>query len=393
MVFSRAKGRGEPRCGIALVYGQRLDVGGVERHLLDLIEQGAGMYSWTLIGSWTDAFGREAGIRGCRMVRWQGPRRGGAAGPGDHLARLLREADVRIVHQHGPWWSAAVSRAVRRTGCSLIRTVHLPVWSLFRGGAFVRNLKLRVFQLQSRFSTRHRKTRWVFVAESVHRRYLELGLATKELSRTIPNGVQVGRSVPGEDRLRTRTALGLEDDTVAVVFTGRLSFQKGLDTLIDAVSLRRESMAPARVLLVGAGPAEAGLRHRAKRLGVEGLVAFLGERKDVPEILDASDVFVLPSRFEALSYSLLEALAAGLPAVVTDVGDSRRVVEKTGSGIVVPAGDAGALASAIAGIVRDPHVRAEFSKRALRLAEPYTLGAFWQGHERLYEEIATTAGF
>lgn len=203
----------------------------------------------------------------------------------------------------------------------------------------------------------------------------------------IPNGVDTSRRLPAGVRRAMRRDLNLAEEDVAVVFVGRLDRQKGVDTLLDGLALARGTLAGVRVVLVGDGPARSALEAKTASLGLGGVVHFLGQRSDVPAILASGDLFVLPSRFEALSLSLLEALAAGLPAVVSAVGDHPRLVDSLGAGLVVPTDDAAALGAALTVMVSDAQVRAEYSKRAATLGEPFSLDTFWRHHEALYRSM------
>jgi glycosyltransferase involved in cell wall biosynthesis len=128
-----------------------------------------------------------------------------------------------------------------------------------------------------------------------------------------------------------------------------------------------------RFLLVGDGAARKDFEAQVAALGVQANVLFLGRRNDVPVILACCDIAVLPSQAEGLPNAVLEYLAAGLPAIASNVGGSAEVIQDGVSGLLVPPGDSGALASALLKVLRDPdlprrlaaggqeHVRKNFS--------------------------------
>ncbi len=142
---------------------------------------------------------------------------------------------------------------------------------------------------------------------------------------------------------------------------GRLTRQKGFDVLVDAVRLLADDGVPVRVTVGGEGPESADLARRAAGLPVE----LLGEVDDVGAWLAGLDLVVLPSRYEGLPFVLLEAMAAGVPVVATDVGDVRDAVD--GTVALVPPEDPAALAAAIRGLA-DPGRRAEAARAARRRA-------------------------
>ncbi|MDP9430015.1 MAG: glycosyltransferase, partial [Actinomycetota bacterium] len=139
---------------------------------------------------------------------------------------------------------------------------------------------------------------------------------------------------------------------------GRLTAQKGFDVLLDAVGLLTERGVPVEVVVGGAG--RDGERLHAAAAGLP--VTFAGFVDDVRGFFAGLDVFCLSSRREALPLVLLEAMAEGLPCVATDVGDVAVAVGTDAS--VVPPGDSGALAAALAGLLRDPAGRTELGRRA-----------------------------
>jgi glycosyltransferase involved in cell wall biosynthesis len=117
-------------------------------------------------------------------------------------------------------------------------------------------------------------------------------------------------------------------------------------------------------------------------------IRFLGNRRDVPALLAAADLFVLPSLWEGLPLVLLEAMAAGLPAVVTAVGGNPEVVENGVSGVLVPAGDEQALAAAMLSLLNNPLRRQQMGQAARERFDRYfSLRRFIEAHENLYEQM------
>ena len=140
----------------------------------------------------------------------------------------------------------------------------------------------------------------------------------------IPNGVDLGRAAAPGARERVRAELHVPAGACVVTSVARLVPQKGLDLLLEAWAQAGMNGGSSHLWLAGDGPARAALEARAARLGLGERVALLGRRDDVPDVLAATDVFVLASREETTPIALLEAMAAGLACVATDVGDCRR---------------------------------------------------------------------
>jgi glycosyltransferase involved in cell wall biosynthesis len=154
------------------------------------------------------------------------------------------------------------------------------------------------------------------------------------------------RCAPSAALRESLTTIGLP----LVLTLSRLDPQKGLPFLLEAAK-----MVPDAVFAVaGAGRDRAALEDQARSLGLNGRLLFLGHRDDIPDLLAVCDLFVLPSLFEGLPISVLEAMAAGKPVVATRIGGTDETVEEGRTGFLVPARDPAALASAIRRVLADP---------------------------------------
>jgi glycosyltransferase involved in cell wall biosynthesis len=173
------------------------------------------------------------------------------------------------------------------------------------------------------------------------------------LSRVVNVGTAVRLdlydAVVDRGRVRRDLAIGRED--VLAVIVGRLHEGKGLETAVGSVRTILEREPRFRLLLVGTGPLEGALRHLVSRLGLGGVVTFAGRRNDVPELLGASDLLILPSESETAPLTILEAMAAGLPVVATDVGGVSEAVEDGVTGILIRPRDARAIVDAVVSVV------------------------------------------
>jgi glycosyltransferase involved in cell wall biosynthesis len=170
----------------------------------------------------------------------------------------------------------------------------------------------------------------------------------------IPNGIPTDEYAPDPDkRVQWRQAHGIEPHATVLVHIGRFAPPKNHALLVEAFAQVRAD-APLYLLLVGGGELENAVREQVAGLGLQERVRFLGVRADVADILRASDVFVLSSRWEGNPMSVMEAMAAGLPVVSTAVGGVPELVQEGATGLLVPPEDAGALAQCTAGVGRRP---------------------------------------
>jgi glycosyltransferase involved in cell wall biosynthesis len=170
----------------------------------------------------------------------------------------------------------------------------------------------------------------------------------------IPNGIPTDEYAPDPNRRRRwRQRHGLEPEAIVLTHVGRFAPPKNHALLIEAFAQVR-THTPLYLLLVGGGELEDAVRQQVAGLGLQERVRFLGVRADVPAILNASDLFVLSSRWEGNPLSVMEAMAAGLPVVSTAVGGVPELVREGETGLLVPSGDAAALARALQALVDDP---------------------------------------
>jgi glycosyltransferase involved in cell wall biosynthesis len=183
----------------------------------------------------------------------------------------------------------------------------------------------------------------------------------------IHTGIELDRFQPGEGREAVRNAFAFQEDTLLVGTVSRLSDErKGLKHFIDMAATVAPAHPPARFLIVGDGVLRPGLEQLARELGIADRVIFAGWRTDIPEMLAAMDVFVMPSLFEGGPTTVLEAMAMAKPVVASRVGMVPEVLEHGETGLIVKPGDSHALADAVDQLLSDGTLRARMAERARR---------------------------
>jgi glycosyltransferase involved in cell wall biosynthesis len=136
--------------------------------------------------------------------------------------------------------------------------------------------------------------------------------------------------------------------------------------LFDACVTALPDVPNLRLVVIGSGPLEAELRQHLTDRQLADVALLAGSRGDVPELLPAFDVFAMSSRYEGLPIALMEAMAAGLPSVLTAVGGIPEMVSDGVQGLLVPAGDSAAMAAGIVRLARDGQLRADMAAAALQ---------------------------
>jgi len=170
----------------------------------------------------------------------------------------------------------------------------------------------------------------------------------------IPNGIDAPKYGPAADVAGLRTQLGLDPSRKYVACVARFHPVKDHRTLIEAFASVAAAHHDADLLLIGDGALRQELEQQCRDLGLSSRVRFLGVRHDVADLLRAADVFALTSVSEAASITLLEAMASGLPVVVTRVGGNPEIVREGVDGFLAPRGDAKAIASALVRLLDEP---------------------------------------
>ncbi len=184
--------------------------------------------------------------------------------------------------------------------------------------------------------------------------------------RVVPNGVDLARLRPRRPRTEVRRELGLASEPRVVGLVARLDhWGKGHKEFFTALSTLKDRY-PIEALIIGGGRREGEMRQLAAEMGLAGRVYFLGPRDDVPDLLAALDIFVLPSHSEGVSLALLEAMAAGLPVIATAVGGLPEVVTDGENGLLIPPQDPEALAQALARLLADPDLAKKLGESARR---------------------------
>jgi glycosyltransferase involved in cell wall biosynthesis len=238
--------------------------------------------------------------------------------------------------------------------------------------------------LQSRI---HRwATHVTAVSESVADTVVQLGVPRDRVT-VIPNGVDAARFGTAEGDA-ARRLLGMNGGVPILGSVGCLAPRKDYATLLDALALLSAHGQPYQAALIGDGPERERLEARANVLGIAERVHFLGERADVERLLPGLEVFVLSSREEGIPNALLEAMAAGRPAVATAVGGTPEVLQDGETGWLVPAQQPERLAQALEQALADPTERARRGRNARDYAlEALSIEAMTRRHEQLYETL------
>ena len=348
----------------------------------------------------------------------------------ESLGVPIEETGVRSVFT--PSGLRGIARLARRCERDRIDIIHSYLYGANLIGMGVAALSPRVVHLigirqqvlphprvfRALFGVAGPRTHFVSVSMAADAVLGEWGIDPRWRHR-VPNGVEIPSPMSLLDRSQKRAELGVSAAQVLITMVANFHAVKGHDTLIEAFAMLpamagvtpsshrpTESGHGSSIAAAGGGPqgvAETGpvlalvgdgdrmdaCRTLAQQAGVADRVRFLGQRADVPEILQASDIFVLNSKSEGMSNALLEALAAGLPCVATDVGGNPELVRDAENGFLVPPNQPAPLSRSLDILARNPDLRARMGARSRQRAQDeYSLEAMVRRTESIYEEVA-----
>jgi glycosyltransferase involved in cell wall biosynthesis len=322
-------------------------------------------------------------VRGIQVHRWIRSSKRGPLFSITFVASAVRalrrlRSFYDLIHTHQALWEAAAAGIARaglvRGAPTLVQPASSGYYgeaqelSRTRGAALLRRLILR-------------NDAFVAISADIDREWTNLGAPPERMTR-IASGVDARHFQPGpsrsEDMLPPRPR---------AVFTGRLHPQKNLDVLIDVWPAVARATG-ASLVLVGQGPERDRLEEKARRLGLAEKVVFAAPVPDVADLLRAADAFVLPSVAEGMSNSLLEAMAAGLPCVASDIGGNQDLLGHEDAGLLVPGGSPERWTEALTKLLSDASLRERLGAAARRRVEnEFALERIVPRYVRLYRRL------
>ena len=293
------------------------------------------------------------------------------------LKAVIDEGNYDLVHCNTPvggMLGRLCSRAARKKGTKVVYTAH---GFHFFSGAPVKNWLL--FYPAERFLSRFTDLLITINQEDFKRAQC---FHAKKTALVNGVGVDLTRFETVVDRTAVRAELGIAQDAPVIVCVGEHIDRKNHETVLQTAAL----LPGVETLFCGVGQKQPELEALAKELGIEERTHFLGFRRDVPQILGASDIFMFPSWQEGLPVSQMEAMAAGLPCVVSDVRGNADLIQPGEGGFLRKPDDARGFSEDIAQLICDPALREKMGERNREVIEKYSLEAVLDEMSALYRE-------
>lgn len=296
------------------------------------------------------------------------------------LRRIIRRFRPDVVHTHTS--KAGILGRFAACTAGVRPIVHTPHGHIFYG--YFGPLATRAFIGAERAAARI-SSRIVTLTDSGRKDHLRKGIGRPEQYRVIPSGIDVRRFASADrNRIREENGWG---DALIVGWAGRLAPVKDCAAFLRAAARVLPLHRNVRFLVAGDGEERAVLEDYARASGLEGRIGFLGDRRDMPEFMAALDMYVLSSRNEGFGRVLVEAMAAGVPVVSTDVGGAAEVLGGGEYGMLVSPGDPDMMADAMLRLINDGELRGQFRERGRVRAAEYDIRKTTEAYESLYLEI------
>lgn len=291
------------------------------------------------------------------------------------LHRYIKSNKIDIIHSHKYKTNFYSLFAKFRTNCRLISTCHNWLGN---------SLNMKFYTVLDIFLLR--AFDFVIGVSNEVTNTLKSYVPQKKILK-IENGIDIKRFFKVYEKTEAKRLLGFDGKTL-VGFVGRLSQEKGVSYLIEALQKLVFHKEDLYGLIVGEGNYGNYLKDYVNSLGISNKVIFTGNRKDTPLIYCALDVFVLPSWKEGFPIAVLEAMACGTPVIATKVGDIPSIIENNVSGIIINKKDANEIKEAIENLLSEPARADRMSEIAVNVAaNKYTSEIMAQKYLKVYENI------
>ena len=280
------------------------------------------------------------------------------------LVREFKKSNIKIIHTHKYKDTILAAPAAKLSGIPhVVRTVH----GLREPFAGLQDFKMNLYETIESTVHRYCVDSIIAVSSQIEGKYKAEGQVSS--ITCIRNGIDLEGKLVQTDRWRTRKDLGIDSETCLIGTVGRLTPVKGIPYLLQAVRILLRQGANVKVLIVGDGSIRQDLMAQTHSLGIIDNVVFLGHREDTDVLLQALDIFILPSLSEGIPMALLEAMAASRAVVASGVGGIPEIIEDGVEGYLVEPMDVDNLAERCRRLIESPDVARTMGEQARKRVE------------------------
>jgi len=266
------------------------------------------------------------------------------------LYRYIEQKNPHIIHTHGIRANFIGRLAARKTGKPIVTTVHSSMYH-----DYSHTIK-KTFYHRIEKLTRPYTTKYIAVADSLKKELIGDGVPEDKI-KLIYNGLSPNFPLDEKVEPFLRSELKIGEDIPILISIGRMEAVKNQEMLLEIFATLKQNKIPFHGVLAGDGPLLPQLKEQAEVKGIKDDVSFLGFRKDICGLLSESDVFLLTSNMEGMPITILEAMAARTPVVLSDVGGMPEIVRLAKNGYIVPVNDVEQFAARIQEIIVQPDLK------------------------------------
>lgn len=301
------------------------------------------------------------------------------------LKKVIEQNDFNIIHCNTPIGGVLTrlaARKLRSMGTKVIYTAH--GFHFYKGASLI---NWTVYYLIEKWLAKYTDC-LITINEEDYIRCTNNNFKAKSIK--IVNGIGINlqnfQAQTFVKRTELRKVYGYRENDFILIYAAELNYNKHQDLLIDAVNILKIRTPNVKLLLAGVGVLKKQYKKQVRKLGLEENVEFLGYRSDIIDLLKLSDIAVSSSRREGLPVNVMEAMATGLPLVVTDVRGNRDLVHNGENGYVVDIEDVEMFSSSLESLYRSEDLRKEFGEKSLELIKIYSLENVMKEMKKNYEE-------
>lgn len=352
----------------------KLDVGGLERVVIDLLRN-LNLRIYNPILCCLEKYGtmiQEVNELGIDVIALGKKEEGLELSLIPRLAKILRQNKIDILHSHNssPHFYSTLAGKVAGTPIN-IYTIH--------GQELHRADKLLSYMTDM----------IVAVSDDARKLMVRRGGIPQRKVMTILNGIDEGKYHSDVNVTLKKRSIGLAEDDLVIGIVARLAPEKDHNTLLEAFKIvLQKTNKKVKLVVVGDGNLRKELEEKARHISISENTIFLGERHDVPELLATFDLFVLSSLTEGISLTLLEAMAAGLPIVATNVGGNPEIVLNNQTGIIVPSRDPISMANGIVKVIGNINKAKQMGEMGKdRMAKVFSVKTMAKKYEEVYDKF------
>jgi glycosyltransferase involved in cell wall biosynthesis len=313
---------------------------------------------------------------------------GGSHYPWQRIKRYIKDNNIRIVHSHTPRTIMDVWKAINLGGPALKGDVrHLATKHLLnRPGDREWGLVYTLYDHLTLYIPDHIVTVSKTMANEVK---AHPWIAPSKVT-AIPNAIPAEDFYCPQNREAIRRQLMFDDSDIVIGYTGRIEKVKNIGMLIDAFLTVHRDYSNTRLLLIGDGNLRLPLEKYAKKLGLADTVIWTGFNSNIPQMLSALDIYVLPSINEGLSLSILEAMAAEKPVIATSVGSALEVIDDGKTGLLILPGSKQEIINALLALISNKEYRDRLAKQARQfITANYCVQNMADGYRDVYMKLGS----